>query len=59
MQVYSGKIAKGWPLIMRNIFTLLRRFNPIGARMNPLSTRASKNDLSVFPAMTRSWSSHD
>jgi hypothetical protein len=28
MQVYSGKIVKGWPLILRNIFTLLRRFNP-------------------------------
>jgi hypothetical protein len=29
MQVYSGKIRNGWPLIMRNIFTLLKRFNPI------------------------------
>ena len=29
MQVYAGKIRNGWPLIMRNIFTLLSRFNPI------------------------------
>lgn len=29
MQVYSGKIRNGWPLILRNICTLLRRFNPM------------------------------
>lgn len=29
MRVYSGKLRNGWPLIIRNIFTLLRRFNPI------------------------------
>jgi hypothetical protein len=29
MQIYSGKIRNGWPLILRNIFTLLRRFNPM------------------------------
>jgi hypothetical protein len=29
MQVYSGKIRNGWPLILRNIFRLLRRFNPM------------------------------
>jgi hypothetical protein len=29
MQVYSGKIRNGWPLIIRNVFTLLNRFNPM------------------------------
>jgi len=29
MQVYSGKIRNGWPLIIRNVFTLLSRFNPM------------------------------
>ena len=29
MQVYSGKIRNGWPLIIRNVFKLLHRFNPI------------------------------
>jgi len=30
MQVYSGKIRNGWPLIVRNLFTLLNRFSPMG-----------------------------
>jgi hypothetical protein len=29
MQVYGGKLRHGWPLILRNLFTLLRRFNPL------------------------------
>jgi len=29
MQVYSGKIRNGWPLIIRNAFKLLKRFNPV------------------------------
>jgi len=29
MQIYAGKIRNGWPLIIRNISTLLRRFNPM------------------------------
>jgi hypothetical protein len=28
--IYSGKIKNGWPLILRNILRLLRRFNPLG-----------------------------
>jgi hypothetical protein len=32
MQVYSGKIRNGWPLIIRNILTLLSRFNPIAPK---------------------------
>jgi hypothetical protein len=32
MQVYAGKIRNGWPLIIRNVFTLLRRFNPMTRR---------------------------
>ena len=32
MQVYSGKIRHGWPLIIRNIFTLLSRFNPMAPK---------------------------
>jgi hypothetical protein len=30
MQVYSGKIRNGWPLILRSAFKLLRRFTPLG-----------------------------
>jgi hypothetical protein len=26
--VYAGKIANGWPLIIRHAFSLLRRFSP-------------------------------
>jgi hypothetical protein len=29
MRVYAGKIRHGWPLILRNVFTLLSRFNPM------------------------------
>jgi hypothetical protein len=29
MQVYAGKIRNGWPLIIRNTFRLLKRFNPL------------------------------
>jgi len=29
MQVYSGKVRNGWPLVIRNMFALLSRFNPI------------------------------
>jgi hypothetical protein len=29
MQVYSGKIRNGWPLIIRNVFTLLKRYSPM------------------------------
>jgi hypothetical protein len=30
VQVYSGKIKNGWPLILRSAFKLMRRFNPFG-----------------------------
>jgi hypothetical protein len=29
MRVYSGKIRNGWPTILRNVFKLMRRFNPM------------------------------
>ena len=46
MQVYAGKIRHGWPLIMRNIFTLLKRFNPHRARVtaSPLKMGPLRDD---------------
>ena len=30
LEIYSGKIRNGLPLIIRNVFKLLRRFSPVG-----------------------------
>jgi hypothetical protein len=32
LQVYGGKLANGWPLVLRNALRLLWRFRPRGLR---------------------------
>jgi len=28
LRIYAGKLANGWPLVLRNLFRLLWRFRP-------------------------------